>query len=128
MVGWLIADGSDADLILQLETEAAKVGADFKVIAPKVGGAVAANGDLIEADFQLAGGSSVLFDAVFVVLSDDAGTLLSTEAAAVAWVHDAFAHLKVIGAIAGAQALLDLWVTDLLEVGLVSGVARLRRL
>ncbi len=33
--------------------------------------------------------------------------MLSTEAAAVAWVHDAFAHLKVIGATAESQALLD---------------------
>ncbi len=33
--------------------------------------------------------------------------MLSTEAAAVGWVHDAFAHLKVIGATAGSQALLD---------------------
>jgi catalase len=44
---------------------------------------------------------------VFVALSEDAGKLLSTEAAAVAWVHDAFSHLKVIGATAGAQPLLD---------------------
>ena len=29
------------------------------------------------------------------------------EAAAVAWVHDAYAHCKVIGATEGAQALLD---------------------
>jgi catalase len=33
--------------------------------------------------------------------------MLATEAAAVAWVHDAFAHLKVIGASAGAVVLLD---------------------
>jgi catalase len=33
--------------------------------------------------------------------------LLSTEAAAVAWVHDAYAHCKVIGATAEAQTLLD---------------------
>jgi hypothetical protein len=51
-----------------LESATAKLGADFKIVAPKVGGAVAADGQLIEADFQLAGGPSVLFDAVFVAL------------------------------------------------------------
>ena len=34
-------------------------------------------------------------------------SLLKNEAAAVAWVHDAFAHCKVIGATQGAKALLD---------------------
>ena len=81
--------------------------ADFKIIAPKVGGATTSDGKLLEADFQLAGGPSVLFDTVFVALSEDAGNLLSTEAAAVAWVHDAYSHLKVIGATPGAQPLLD---------------------
>jgi catalase len=81
--------------------------ADFALIAPKVGGAVAADGQLIEADFQLAGGSSVLFDAVFVAVSEQGAKTLSTEAAAVAWVHDAFAHCKVIGATNEAQPLLD---------------------
>ena len=107
MVGCLIADGSDSELVLNLESAVAKLGADFKIIAPKVGGAVAADGKLIEADFQLAGGPSVLFDTVFVALSNDGGKLLSTEAAAVAWVHDAYAHLKVIGATAGADPLLQ---------------------
>jgi catalase len=106
-VGCLIADGSDAALISALKNATKKAGANFKIVAPKVGGAVAKNGTLFEADFQLAGGPSVLFDTVFVALSEDAGKLLSTEAAAVAWVHDAFSHLKVIGATAGAQPLLD---------------------
>lgn len=106
-IGCLIADGSDAAAILALETAVAKLGAEFKVVAPRIGGAVAADGKLIEADFQLAGGPSVLFDAVFVALSAEGATTLSAEAAAVAWVHDAFAHLKVIGATGEAQPLLD---------------------
>ena len=49
----------------------------------------------------------MLFDTVFVAISKEAGKILSTEAAAVAWVHDAFAHLKVIGTSSEAKALLD---------------------
>ena len=107
VVGCLVADGSDFDLVIALKKATLKLNADFKVIAPKVGGAIAANGNLIEADFQLAGGSSVLFDTVFIALSKEGGNILSKEAAAVAWVHDAFAHLKVLGANSEAKALLD---------------------
>jgi catalase len=106
-IGCLIADGCDSELILGLSTAVANLGADFKIIAPKVGGAVASDGKLLEADFQLAGGPSVLFDHVFLALSAEAANLLSTEAAAVAWVHDAYSHLKVIGATDGSQPLLD---------------------
>ncbi len=107
LIGVLVADGSDAAAVLALETAVTKAGGEVKIVAPKIGGAICADGTLLEADFQLAGGPSVLFDAVYVALSDESGTQLSTEAAAVAWVHDAFSHLKVIGATAGAQPLLD---------------------
>ena len=107
LVGVLVADGTDAAAVLALETEVSKAGAHVKIVAPKIGGAKAADGKILEADFQLAGGPSVLFDAVYVALSQEGAKLLSTEAAAVAWVHDAFAHLKVIGATADSQALLD---------------------
>jgi catalase len=106
-VGCLIADGSDSSLVLALETAASKLGADFKIIAPKIGGATTSDGKLLEADFHLAGGPSILFDTVFIALSPDAGKLLSTEAAAVAWVHDAYTHLKIIGSTEGAQPLLE---------------------
>ena len=107
LIGCLVADGTDAAEVLALETAVSKAGGKLKIVAPKIGGAIAADGSVLEADFQLAGGPSVLFDAVFVALSADGAKLLSTEAPAVAWVHDAFQHLKVIGATAAAQPLLD---------------------
>ena len=79
----------------------------MKIVAPKIAGAKGADGKLIEADFQLAGGPSVLFDTVYVAVSEDGADLLANEAAAVSWVHDAFAHLKVIGATETAEALLE---------------------
>ena len=107
LIGCLVADGTDPNLVTALEAAATEAGAVLKVIAPKVGGAKASNGKMIRADFQLAGGPSVLFDAVVLALSEEGASSLSAEAAAVAFVHDAFAHLKVIGHTAGAQALLD---------------------
>ena len=44
----------------------------------------------------------------FLALSPEDGELLSKEAAAVAWAHDAFSHLKVIGSTPDAQRLLDM--------------------
>ena len=107
VIGCLVADGTDAQEVIALKDAAHKLGANVKIVAPKIGGATAADGTEIEADFQLAGGASVLFDAVYVSLSDAGAKLLSTEAAAVGWVHDAFAHLKVIGASAASQPLLN---------------------
>jgi catalase len=43
---------------------------------------------------------------VVLALSDTAAARLAKEAAAVAFAHDAFAHLKVIGHTQGAAALL----------------------
>jgi catalase len=106
-IGCLVSDGTDGRLVASLKSAAAKLKADFAVVAPKVGGAMASDGQLIPADFQLAGGSSVLFDTVFIALSTEGSTQLSTEAAAVAWVHDAFTHCKVIGATNEAKGLLD---------------------
>ena len=106
-IGCLIADGTDALLVKSLATAAKKAKANFEIVAPKVGGASGSDGKIIAADHQLAGGPSVLFDAVFVAVSADGAALLKKEAAAVAWVHDAFAHCKVIGATEGAKALLD---------------------
>jgi catalase len=107
MIGCLIADGADTTTVLALESAVLKQKADFKIVAPKVGGATGADGKLIEADYQLAGGASVLFDHVFLALSEKGATLLASEAAAVAWVHDAFQHLKVIGATPAARPLLE---------------------
>jgi catalase len=107
VVGCLVADGSDAATVLSLKKAVMAAGGNFKIIAPKIGGAMASDGSVIEADFQLAGGPSVLFDTVYLSLAKEGAQLLSTESAAVAWVHDAFAHLKVIGASAAAKPLLD---------------------
>ncbi len=66
------------------------------------------DGSTLAADYQLAGGPSVLFDTVAIVASADGCTALLGEAAAVGWVNDAFAHLKVITATKDVQPLLDI--------------------
>ena len=65
------------------------------------------DGKPITADFQLAGGPSVLFDSVCLVVSAAGAPKLAGDAAAVSFVHDAFAHLKVIGHTPDAAVLLN---------------------
>lgn len=96
----------------------------MKIVAPKVGGAVLADGSRLPADGQLAGTPSTVFDAVASVLSPEAGEQLSREAAAVDWFRDAFGHLKAIAACKGSQPILkaagiqpDAGVVDPSETG-----------
>ena len=106
MIGCLVADGTDAAMVAAAKVDAQKSGATFKVVAPTVEGALGSGGEQIDADLQLAGGPSVLFDTVLVLLSAEAAQKLSMQPAAVGFVSDAYSHLKVIGYSSGSQPLL----------------------
>ena len=106
-VGILVADGSDAAELDSVKSAVKAAGAHPMVIAPKVGGATCSKGSTIKADGQLAGTPSVMVDAVALVLTEEAATKLTKEAAAVQFVMDAFGHCKAIGATHGAKPLLD---------------------
>src|SRR5690606_22651175 len=90
----------------KLTKAATKEGASVKIVAPKIGSRLLSDGSVLDADGQLAGTPSVVFDAVALVLSAEAGQKLAKEAAAVDWVRDAFGHLKAIAADTGAEAVL----------------------
>ncbi|MBC7505342.1 MAG: catalase, partial [Sandarakinorhabdus sp.] len=105
--GALVTDGASAALMAGLQKAVAGAGAKLKIICPTIGGVTLDDGSKLKADHQLAGGPSVLFDAVAVMTSQAGTSALLGEAAAVAWVHDAFSHLKVIGATAEGRPLLD---------------------
>jgi len=106
-VGVLVTDGSDGALVQALKAAVEKAGAQLQVVAPKVGGAKLKGGARLPADHQLAGGPSILFDAVVVASSPEGTGVLLSDAAAIDWVRDAFGHLKVIGVVDAAKPLLD---------------------
>jgi len=106
-VGILVHDGSDAAAIAALVKAVGKAGASSKIVGPRIGGVKLGDGSVLAVDGQLAGTPSVLFDAIAVVLADDAARALSREAAAVDFVRDAFGHLKAIAIDAGGQTLLQ---------------------
>jgi catalase len=106
-VGVLISNGADAGLIHGLEKDAAAAGARVKLIAQRIGPITLSDGKHAVADSQLAGTPSVVVDAVAVLLSADGCEALLGDVAAVQFVTDAYAHLKVIGFSPEAQPLLD---------------------
>ncbi|TPM95042.1 catalase [Mesorhizobium sp. B2-1-3A] len=105
-VGVLVSNGIDAGLFKALRAAIEAEGATMEVVALKVGGATAANGDKIPAHHMIDGGPSVLFDAVALLLTEEGAELLKGEAAARDFVADAFAHCKFIAFTPGAVPLL----------------------
>ncbi|MGA0600286.1 catalase [Caulobacter sp. KR2-114] len=104
-VGALVTDGTDGALVAALKTALAAAGASLELVAPTIAGVVTADGKRLAADHRLDGGPSVLFDAVALLPSPEGGFELATEAAAVNFVRDAFAHLKVIAYLPAAEPL-----------------------
>ena len=107
MIGCLVSDGIDPAFIKALAAATKSAGATMTIVAPKLGGVRGANSAMITADGQLAGTPSVLFDAVVLAVSEPGADRLAQDAAAVAFVADAYAHLKVIGHTPGAAKLLQ---------------------
>jgi catalase len=106
-IGVLLTDGFDSGLLAAVKAGVKTEKASLFVVAPKVGGALDETGKLFEADGALSASPSIFFDAVVVLASAEGVQKLVTQAAAVDWMSNAFAHLKVIGHTAEAQPLLD---------------------
>lgn len=104
-VGLLFSEGSNKaeidKLIAAIEAEGGSV---FK-IAPKIG-PLELDGGSLQADGQLAGSPSVLFDAIAMILSPAEAQKLALNAGALEFVADAFGHLKAIGHCDGSKVIL----------------------
>jgi len=106
-VGILVTDGTDRPLFDGLKSAIEAEGATLEVVAPTVGGVLASDGSIIEAQQKIGGGPSVLYDAVAVMPSADGVQALLKNAAAKDFVSDAFAHLKFIAYVGAAQPLFE---------------------
>jgi len=105
-LGVLLTDGASAGILNELKKCADRQGATVEIIAPMIGGVEIDDGAWVEADHQLDGGPSVLFDAVVILASEAGADLLFHELAAKDFVSDAFAHMKFIGYSLAAEMLL----------------------
>lgn len=106
-IGVLLTDGFDPALLEALRASAKAEKAGLFVVAPKIAGAKDSAGVLVEANGALSGSPSVIFDAVAILASKAGAKDLATQAAAINWAANAFAHLKVIAHTPEAQVLLD---------------------
>ncbi len=82
-------------------------GASLRLIAPRVGAVQGDDGKAYRADEKIDGGPSVLFDAVVLLLSEEAAEQLATQPAARDFVADALAHKKFIAHTSGAKSLIE---------------------
>jgi catalase len=106
-LGILVTEGSNASVVTALRSAAKKAGAMTEIIAPTITGVTLNNGKLLPGDQMLAGGPSVLYDAVAVVPSAAEVESLALEKPALDFVNDAYAHCKFIGVGADAGPLLE---------------------
>lgn len=105
-VALLVAEGSDRELIDKLDAALIREGARTQLVAPQIAGVKASDGALLEINHTIAGGPSVFFDAVVLVLTDEAAAMLSSESTLINWLRDAYGHLKVIGFTPAVEPLL----------------------
>lgn len=106
-LGILVSDGADAKLLMALKAAVVKEGGTCEIVAPKVTGAEADDGSLIEADEMIDGAPSVLFDAVALLPGEVGIADLLAESAARDFVADAFAHCKFIAYVEAAAPLFE---------------------
>jgi catalase len=105
-VGALVADGADTAMLAQLRAALDHEGALLEVVAPRVGGARLSDGSNLAAQQALAGGPSVLYDAVVLAVGERSGAELAGLPVARDFVSDAYAHCKFIGYTAPAEQLI----------------------
>ncbi len=106
MVGVIVTDGVDADLLAALTREVTGAGAMLKLIAPRVGGIKDSGGLIHAADEKIGGAPSVLFDAVAILAGSGGGAALAENKAARDFLSDAHAHCKFIALDSGTEPLL----------------------
>jgi catalase len=111
-LGVLVADGASAALVGALRAAVEDAGANVEFIAPAVGGALLDDGSTLDADQQLAGGPSVLYDAVAVLAGAKGADQLAHLPGARDFIADAYAHCKIIGYDKATKQLLDTALGD----------------
>ena len=107
-----MSDGINAELLKALRRVLDEEGASLEIVAPEIGGVEANAGSWIEAHQTISGGPSVLYDAVALMVSDEAAVELGNDPAARDFVSDAFAHSKFIAYLASSLPLLKATLGD----------------
>jgi len=107
-IGVLISDGYDRAILDQLQAAAEAEGAALELIGPHIGAVKSSSHETVTPHHAIAGAPSVLFDTVVLAVSESGVESLKQQAAALNFIRDAYAHLKVIGFVMDARPLLDM--------------------
>ena len=94
----LAANGVDESSLQAVQDALEAAGAITKIIAPKLGNIVGAEGQAIKVDQSFLTAASVLFDAVYIPSGTKSAQALSADADAVHFVNEAYKHCKAIAA------------------------------
>lgn len=95
LVGILVAEGSSHSEIEKFEKAAVAAGASVKIVSPNKEVKLD-DGTRIQADERLAGGPSVLFDAIVSIIMHPPAKNLAEDSSALDWFTDAYVHCKAI--------------------------------
>jgi catalase len=106
-LGVLITDGAEASVLRALHDQAGRQDVSIELIAPTVGGVKMSDGKRVTAAQAVAGGPSVLYDAVVVLASPAGARELAQSAAARDFVSDAYNHSKFIGHSSAVATLFE---------------------
>ena len=96
VLGVLLLDGFDSDMLGELSAAVLEAGATLQIIAVQAGGASDATGGRRKADHTLRAGKSVLFDAIAVLGNGEEDSVLATFPPARDFLSDAHNHGKFI--------------------------------
>jgi catalase len=97
-IAFLVADGFDEESTLTVKMSLLTAGAKALTVGPHLGTFTGTNGAVLNADFSLLTGSSVLFDAVYVPGGEASIAELSRHAETSNFILEAYQHCKTIGA------------------------------
>ncbi len=104
-VGALVCQGVDAKIVAALRTALEAEGAQLMLVAPTISGITDSARAVLPIDETVAGGPSVLFDAVAVILTADGAAAMAQDPTAKDFVTDAHAHCKYIAYSAASMPL-----------------------
>ena len=104
-VGALVSQGVDAKVLAALRASVEAEGAQLMLVAPTISGVTDSGRAPLVIDEAVAGGPSVLFDAIAVILTADGAAAMAQNPAAKDFVTDAHAHSKFIAYTATSMPL-----------------------
>jgi len=104
-IGVLLTDNADAGILSHLRALTKRKKINLELIAPEIGGITLSNGKAVAANQNIQGGPSVLYDAIFLLVSNKA-SLIAKDPAVKSFIADAFYHCKFIAYVAEAEVLL----------------------